>query len=356
MAAHLCSEIMEIIRDMDEHTTSSNLLSYQWRRWIAENKMLKIDDAAIIDILLRNGIERQLAVEEVQAVTAHPYFQAGTEMTLRLRKLEWLLSVYRDLAALSSQFGNIERRRNLSQQDFLENYYVVNRPVILLDLMQTWKALSLWNLEYLKATYGHETVEIMAEREPDPKYEINSDKHKRTVLFSEYVDMVIRVGKSNDFYLEANNHFLEKEGMKGLYNDIEIFPEFLDCNKRSGNVFFWFGPAGTVTPLHHDTMNIFLAQVYGRKQITLLSPDQAPLVYNYVGVYSEVDCEKPDYDTYPLFREVKKIEVILEPGEVLFLPVGWWHHVRSLDISISVSFINFLFANDYHWNYPEIRR
>lgn len=341
---------------MDEHVTNSDLLPHEWKSWIAENKMLQVDDAAIIDVLVRNGIERQLAVEEVQAVTSHPCFQAGASMTLRLRKLEWLLSIYRDLSVLSSQFGKIERRRNISQKDFLENYYAANRPVILLDLMHTWKALSLWSPEYLKATYGHETVEIMAGREPNPKYEINSDKHKSIALFRDYVDMVTRVGRSNDFYLEANNHLLEKKGMKGLYEDIEIFPEYLDRNKLSGNVFFWFGPAGTVTPLHHDTMNILLAQVYGRKQITLISPDQAPLVYNYVGVYSEVDCDNPDYDTYPSFREVKKIDVTLEPGEVLFLPVGWWHHVRSLDISISISFINFLFPNDYHWNYPEIRR
>jgi ribosomal protein L16 Arg81 hydroxylase len=41
--------------------------------------------------------------------------------------------------------------------------------------------------------------------------------------------------------------------------------------------------------------------------------------------------------------------VLLDPGQVLFLPVGWWHHVRSMDISISLSFTNFRAANDYVW-------
>jgi ribosomal protein L16 Arg81 hydroxylase len=44
----------------------------------------------------------------------------------------------------------------------------------------------------------------------------------------------------------------------------------------------------------------------------------------------------------------------LEPGEAIFIPVGWWHHVKSLEVSISVSFTNFVFPNYYEWKYPHI--
>jgi ribosomal protein L16 Arg81 hydroxylase len=47
------------------------------------------------------------------------------------------------------------------------------------------------------------------------------------------------------------------------------------------------------------------------------------------------------------------MQVVLEPGQALFIPVGWWHHVRSLDVSISVSFTNFLAPNDYAPEYAE---
>lgn len=50
-------------------------------------------------------------------------------------------------------------------------------------------------------------------------------------------------------------------------DDIEIFPEFLNSRDAAGKIFVWFGPAGTVTPMHHDTMNILMAQVYGRKRV-----------------------------------------------------------------------------------------
>src|SRR5207248_308885 len=135
-------------------------------------------------------------------------------------KLESLLGIYRDLSAFASRFGKIERRSNLSREEFLEEYYSVNRPVILVDLMQTWKALSLWNPEYLKQKCGNEIVEVMAGRETDMQYEKNSERHKSNMRFGDYVDLVTSAGESNDFYLVANNHFLEREGMQWVYDDI----------------------------------------------------------------------------------------------------------------------------------------
>jgi len=56
------------------------------------------------------------------------------------------------------------------------------------------------------------------------------------------------------------------------------------------------------------------------------------------GVYSPVDPEHPDLDAFPEFAEASVKEVVISPGEALFIPVGFWHHVRSLEVSISVSF------------------
>ena len=41
---------------------------------------------------------------------------------------------------------------------------------------------------------------------------------------------------------------------------------------------------------------------------------------------------------FPLFHEAKYVETILEEGQCLYIPVGWWHYVRSLTVSFSVSF------------------
>jgi ribosomal protein L16 Arg81 hydroxylase len=343
---------------VEQAEPSQELLTEGWKRWIAENKMLGIEDQRLIEVLVQNGIDEESASCEVSGLSSHPYFQAGDWIAQRLRKIESLLDAYSNLACAhpAARFDTIERRGQLTREEFLEKYYSVNRPVVLLDMMNKWRARSLWNPDYLRKTCGNEMVEVMTGRDSDSRYEINSEQHRTSMVFSEFIDHITQCGKSNDRYMVANNDTLRREGMKHLYDDIEVFPEFLDGDNLNGGVFFWLGPAGTVTPLHHDAMNILTAQVYGRKRVTLIPSCQIHRVYNEIGVFSEVDSERPNFDEFPEFRNVTMRKFILKPGEVLFIPVGWWHHVRSLDVSITVSFTNFLFPNHYEWSQPLIPR
>jgi len=328
----------------------------QWLNWIGENKLLETDEAAVIDVLAANGFDRRDAEQQVKRAAQDQFLRGGNSLAQRLAKLESLLNVYSALWSASVSPPVVERRDRLSREEFLRSYYSVNRPVIMLDQMQDWKALSSWSPEYFKERYGNEQVEVMADRSSDPQYEIHSESHKRTVRLADFVDLVTSATETNDQYMVANNNALESSHMKQLLSDVIAFPEYLDSSRMDGNVFLWFGPAGTVTPLHHDVINILIAQVYGRKRFTLIPSFQTHLVYNRHAVYSEVDCDAADYNRFPLFRDAQRIEVTLEPGEVLFIPVGWWHHVRSLEASISVSFINFRFPNEYQWQHPDRNR
>ena len=56
---------------------------------------------------------------------------------------------------------------------------------------------------------------------------------------------------------------------------------------------------------------------------------------------SEMDVDHYDAARFPLFAKAKEYRVVIQPGEMLFIPRGWWHHVRSLDKSISVSNISY---------------
>ncbi len=331
-------------------------LPESWKTWIAINKLQNQPDALLVQRMAEKGIDVKLASEEVDQATSSPYYKAGDQFVQQLRKLESLLKIQNQLSSLSSQSQTVERRSNLSRQEFLEQFYAKNTPVILTNALKNWKALQLWSPEYLKQNYGQALVEIQANRNGDPEYEINVEKHRKSVLLQDYVDWVVRGGESNDYYMVANNGNLDREEMKGLLNDIEVFPEYLNPEETQRRIFFWFGPSGTVTPLHHDPVNLMLAQVLGRKRVQLIPPTQTPFLYNQVGVFSKVDPENPDYTKYPLFKNVKPIEFILQPGEVIFIPVGWWHHIKALDISISVSFTNFVFPNYYDWYHPSFGR
>ena len=166
--------------------------------------------------------------------------------------------------------------------------------------------------------------------------------------------MVVNGGDTNDYYMVASNRNFQRDKIKHLLNDINVYPDFLDSSNTEGKIKLWFGPGGTITPLHHDQTNLIGAQIYGKKLWRIISPDQTPFVYNYQAVFSQVDLENPDYNKYPLFKKVKIIEVILEPGEMIFIPIGWWHQVKSLNVSISLSFMNFIFPNYYKYQNPNL--
>ncbi|PZU96124.1 MAG: hypothetical protein DCE90_10255 [Pseudanabaena sp.] len=324
------------------------------RRWIADNKLAGVDDHLLVQGLINYGISPSAANHEVSTTSQNPYFQAGQKFVQLLRKRESHANILAELATLSPRSLTIQRREKISRDEFLENYYAKNMPLILTGITKNWSALSLWNPTYLKTNYGHVEVEVQSNRNSDRLYEINIEKHRYKMRMADYVDDVVSGGATNDYYMVANNGNIEKTELRGLLNDLEMFPEYLDPLDINGKAFFWFGASGTVTPLHHDPVNLIFVQVYGRKVWQIIPPYYTHLLYNYRGVFSEVDIENPDYDKYPLFQKIPIIEVTLEAGDAIFMPVGWWHAVKSLDISISMSFTNFVFPNKYDWSYPSI--
>lgn len=109
--------------------------------------------------------------------------------------------------------------------------------------------------------------------------------------------------------------------------------------EKMGPPRFWIGPAGTVTPLHSDFDDNIFAQVWGTKRIFLAPPHHDEFLYtreaNPVLFGSPVDPETPDFDRYPLARQATMIEVIVQPGDMLYVPAGWYHQVRALTFSLS---------------------
>jgi ribosomal protein L16 Arg81 hydroxylase len=335
-----------------------------WQAWVTENigrgcdtlqlgKILRTNNFTVAQVQEMMGSRCPQNLDLVpNAPASDGVSQNDVDHLSRLRKSVSVLDIQRELRQLSDNGKTIERRRGLSGNEFLEEYYAANRPVILCDLMSLWRAPKKWTPEYLKAAYGHEMVEIMAAREINPEYETDADSHRKNVRFSEFIDMVAGAGDTNDYYLTARNRLFSRPGTEALLKDIEVFTEYLR-DASAEKTFLWYGPKGTITPLHHDLMNIFMAQVQGRKHIKLIPANQVDFVYNHFAVYSQVDIGNPDYFRFPKFRRATIIDLELEPGEVLFLPVGWWHWVKALDVSITVTFTDFLFPNEYQWEHPK---
>ncbi|WP_245774104.1 cupin-like domain-containing protein [Rugamonas rubra] len=114
------------------------------------------------------------------------------------------------------------------------------------------------------------------------------------------------------------------------------WPTYFD---KMGPPRFWLGPAGTVTPLHCDYDDNIFAQIWGTKRIFLSPPHHDEFLYpreaNAILFGSPFDPEAPDFDKFPLARQALMIEVIVNPGDLLYVPAGWYHQVRALTFSLS---------------------
>jgi hypothetical protein len=316
------------------------------RRWIAENLMVGVAPQNVLDAMNSGGFSPHEAVEEINAALQSPYFLAAERLNNRLRKRDWVLAIYRKLTRLHPNSGEIPRRHKLARLEFLVEYYCANRPVIITGMMDDWPALSKWDLDYFAGCFGDREVEVQMGRNASPQYEINADQFVTRIRFGDFLQQVRSADETNDFYLTAHNDSHNRRALSELWEDIVQVPEYLRADQPGG--FFWMGPPGTITPFHHDLTNNFMAQVIGRKRLKIVPSWDLSLMNNFHHCFCMVEGRELPAAPHPSFEQPQILECTLHPGEILFLPVGCLHFVQGLDITVTVSFTNFLFDNDFH--------
>ena len=326
-----------------------------WRQWVAENRLRGCTPESMLQTMVGAGLDAQASMSALQALEHDPVYKAALRHQQLLRKLESVAGNLQQLWAANPAYRKVDRREQLSRDEFVERYVWGCRPLVITGLARDWPALQRWSPRDLKQRFGHLDVEIQADRQADPQYEQNKLQHRRSVRLGEFVDHVLAAGPSNDHYLTANNELLRRPEFAPLLDDIGSLPDYCDAAQLRNSCSFWFGPAGTVTPLHHDTLMLFHTQVVGRKRWRFISPLETPQLYNYHDVYSPIDIDRPDLHRYPDFAKVTVLDVVVNPGETVFLPLGWWHQVTALDLSMSFSFSNPAVPNQFSYRNPDIR-
>lgn len=273
---------------------------------------------------------------------------AAASGALPEKKRDWILAAMERQRALSPREGAVERVRGLSSGEFLERFYAPGRPVVLEGEIDDWPALKLWSPAYLKRKVGGAEVEYQDGREGSPDFELYKDQHKGRAPFDAYIDRIARGG--NDSYLTAYNNEANRAALKVLDKDLGRLGKFLGAEPG----MLWIGPAGTFTPLHYDLTNNLIVQLVGAKQVLLAPPSETAKMYNRRHVFSEVhDLTDPArLERYPLAKDVRSYAVELKAGEMIYVPVGWWHQVRALAFSVTMTRTDFLWPNDAHESYP----
>lgn len=259
-------------------------------------------------------------------------------------------------------FG-IPVRENLPLSKFQLHLDSAGGPLVITDAVTHWPAHTLWSSPlYLhqRALHGRRLVPIELGR----SYTDDSWS-QRIMPFSAYLrDYLLPSSPSVTGYL-AQHDLLDQ--IPALSNDT-LTPDlcYADPPDSSHNLEeplrnAWLGPGGTISPLHTDPYHNILCQVVGRKYIRLYAPGESKALHPRgedeagvdMGNTSAVDvsrarqletavaneAEVAEFEAmYPGFRKANYLECILEAGQALYIPKGWWHYVESLEVSFNVSY------------------
>jgi len=288
----------------------------------------------------------------VTEIGTSPALAVARQAQRRVRQLEMILRLYNTAARTVPEPAQLERREALPRDEFFARYYAAERPVVLPKFASHWKAVTRWSPQHFKQRFGAVEVQMTSGREGDPDYDMNREKYFAPTTMGAFVDRVVAQPKSNDFYLIARNHNTARNELQPLWDDIDWSFGWLERAHAPKGSALWFGPAGTITPLHHDTSSILFVQVYGEKKLVLASPTEIALLDGARAMYADLDPERPDFKKHPSHKDVLLHDVVLGPGDALFIPAGWWHYVRALSVSISLAFNNFVRPNPFSWYVP----
>jgi hypothetical protein len=228
---------------------------------------------------------------------------------------------------------NIETVSSITAEEFEKNYFRPQKPVIIKGLGYRYPAGWKWSMNYLSEVCGDVNVALFDNTKNNSGSAYT--KHDLTMRFCEYVDLVLK-DKGSNLRMFLFNMFKKKPVLRKDFPCPDIFKGLLG---RLGYMFF--GSKGAKVRIHQDIdmSSVLLTQFEGKKRVVLVHPKYSDLLYRLpFNTYSLVDLDNIDHDKYPGLEFVEAQECVLEHGDALFMPSGYWHYITYLDHGFGVSY------------------
>ena len=225
-------------------------------------------------------------------------------------------------------------------------------PVVLRNsVVEKWPARRKWTPKYMQSKITHiNGVYQNDNRWFGPYYD---SQKPLTYLCKRSNDYNTNVSMSGKKFFTKLRHPSEGEFLyftgdidqlgEWSIDDIQPLSELLSLNPKRSSVNAWMGQPHVIAHCHYDGYHNFYAQLYGTKKFTLFQPINWPGLYPYPFLHpshaqTQVNLSDPkDLEYFPLVGKVRALEVVLQPGDLLYMPPLWFHLVESMELSISVN-------------------
>jgi len=230
--------------------------------------------------------------------------------------------------------NKVDTVETISPADFKKNYLDKRRPVVIKNLTKDWPARKKWTTDYFKSVAGDLEVPLYDNSKADPSKPINATAAK--MKLKDYLDLIKR--EPTELRIFFFNFF---KHVPSLINDIKIPKDLMGGFIESMPAMF-FGGSNSVTFLHYDIdlPHIFHTHFGGKKHVILFENKWKRRLYclpNATYALEDYDVLNPDFEKFPALKGVQGEEVFLEHGDTLFMPTGYWHWMKYIDGSFSLS-------------------
>ncbi len=198
--------------------------------------------------------------------------------------------------------------------DFRRRFEIPRQPVVITGAIDHWKAIGRWSPDYFAEHLGNEKLPVSICEEEPPE---GGPVPPELLMKSKIVKMLIK-----DYLAEMATGSRKtyvpgmplKSNLPMLLDDIDTPPYREEGSTASPRI--WFG-SRVIGPLHYDPTNN---------------------LFSTIPQMSQASINQPDYARFPRLRKAAPLIADLAPGDLLFLPAGWWHQVTTPTPTISIDF------------------
>ncbi|CUI14067.1 Hypothetical protein, putative [Bodo saltans] len=243
-----------------------------------------------------------------------------------------------NLAQLPMNLSGIERCGPLSRSEFVERFEKPNCPVIITGLMNSWRAMERWRLSSLLSSSPNLLLKTNGRSTNGKRFRMK---------LCDFVSYCEGWNGEKPLYI-FDKKILGNTNLVDDYCVPEIFSEdlfdLMEDDDRPDYKWLLFGPNGSGSPFHtdpHDS-SAWNAVIEGCKRVSFYPPWVIPPGVDEEEIHSEYYASEDTMEWYrsiypTLSPEKQPIECLVQPGEILFIPSGWWHQVQNIGHTIAVT-------------------